>query len=212
VHPALRRALAAATAANSYGPVAVHPALRSAAAGYWTRRGPPTTPDQVVCGPGSKPLLFGLLLAIGADVALPRPSWVSYAAQAAIIGIRAQFVPAAPGEGGICDPAALSAAIAAAAAAGRRTDPVTSPWGIPAEGTGQRLRCQLGPSRSRRLRMVWAVARVGGGVPQGALWGARSLSSGLARRVRSGGRLHLASYLAGLQRRDGTSDSGQGGQ
>ena len=120
VHPALRGALAAATASNGYGPVAGHPALRSAAAEYWTRRGLPTSPEQVVCGPGSKPLLFGLLLALGGDVALPRPSWVSYAAQAAIIGARPHFVPAAPGEGGICDPAVLSAAITAAAAAGRR--------------------------------------------------------------------------------------------
>ena len=86
VHLALRRALAAATAANSYGPVAGHPVLRSAAAGYWQRRGLPTSPESVICGPGSKPLLFGLLLAIGTDVALPRPSWVSYAAQAAVIG------------------------------------------------------------------------------------------------------------------------------
>lgn len=106
VHPVLRRALAEATTANGYGPVAGHPALRSAAAGYWTRRGLPTSPDQVVCGPGSKPLLFGLLLAIGADVALPRPSWVSYDAQAALIGVRAHLVPAPPGEGGIPDPAA----------------------------------------------------------------------------------------------------------
>jgi aspartate aminotransferase len=73
----------------------------------------------VVCGPGSKPLLYGLLLAIGADVALPRPSWVSYAAQAALTGIRAHFVAAAPGEGGIPDPAALDAAAAAAAETGR---------------------------------------------------------------------------------------------
>jgi len=108
VHPVLRRALAAATAANGYGPVAGHPALRSAAAGYWTRRGLPTGPDQVVCGPGSKPLLFGLLLAVGADVAVPRPSWVSYAAQAAMIGNRAHLVPVPPGEGGIPDPAALA--------------------------------------------------------------------------------------------------------
>ena len=34
----------------------------------------------MVCGPGSKALLFGLLLAIGTDVAVPQPSWVSYAA------------------------------------------------------------------------------------------------------------------------------------
>src|SRR5215469_17753049 len=100
VHPALRDALAAATAANGYGPVAGHPALRSAAAGYWARRGPPTSPEQVVCGPGSKPLLFALLLAIGGDLALPRPCWVSYAAQAGLIGIRTRLVPAAAGEGG----------------------------------------------------------------------------------------------------------------
>src|SRR6266702_1991462 len=117
--PALREALAAATASNSYGPVAGLAALRSAAAGYWQRRGLPTSPGSVVCGPGSKPLLFGLLLAIGADVAVPRPSWVSYAAQASLIGVRPHFVPAAPGEGGICDPAALAAAVARARAAGR---------------------------------------------------------------------------------------------
>ena len=117
VHPALREALAAASGANGYGPVAGHPALRQAAAGYWARRGLPTGPGQVVCGPGSKPLLFALLLAIGGDVALPQPCWVSYAAQAALIGIRAHFVPAPAGEGGIPDPAALAATAAAAAGA-----------------------------------------------------------------------------------------------
>jgi aspartate aminotransferase len=119
VPAALRVALAAATASNSYGPVAGCAALRSAAAGYWQRRGLPTSQGSVVCGPGSKPLLFGLLLAIGADVAVPRPSWVSYAAQASLIGVRPHFVPAAPGEGGICDPARLAAAVAQARAAGR---------------------------------------------------------------------------------------------
>jgi aspartate aminotransferase len=118
-HPALRDALAAATASNGYGPVAGHQALRSAAAGYWQRRGLAASADSIVCGPGSKPLIFGLMLAAGADVAVPRPSWVSYAAQASLIGARPQFVPAAPGEGGICDPAALGAAVGAARAAGR---------------------------------------------------------------------------------------------
>jgi aspartate aminotransferase len=118
-HPALCDALAAATASNGYGPVAGLAALRSAAAGYWQRRGLSASAGSVVCGPGSKPLLFGLMLAAGADVAVPRPSWVSYAAQASLIGARAHFVPAAPGEGGICDPAALGAAVTAARAAGR---------------------------------------------------------------------------------------------
>jgi aspartate aminotransferase len=118
-HPALREALAAATASNGYGPVAGLEALRSAAAGYWQRRGLATDPGSVVCGPGSKPLIFGLLLATGADVIVPRPSWVSYAAQASLVGARPHFVPAAPGEGGICDPAALGRAVVAARAAGR---------------------------------------------------------------------------------------------
>ena len=83
-HPLLTRALAEASAGNTYGPVAGLPALREAAAGYWTRRGTPTRPASVVCGPGSKALLFGLLLAIGADVAVPQPSWVSYACRAAV--------------------------------------------------------------------------------------------------------------------------------
>jgi aspartate aminotransferase len=119
VHPALRTALAAAAAANEYGPVAGHPALREAAAGYWARRGLATSPGQVVCGPGSKPLLFALLLALGGDVALPRPSWVSYAAQAVLTGTRAHFVPVPDGEGGIPDPDALTLAAHAASAAGR---------------------------------------------------------------------------------------------
>src|ERR1019366_6056949 len=118
--PMLRAALAAASDGNSYGPVAGLMALRQASAGYWTRRGLPTSASSVVCGPGSKPLLFGLLLAIGADVAVPRPSWVSYAAQASMIGVRTHFVPAPPGQGGICDPAGLARAVEAARENGRR--------------------------------------------------------------------------------------------
>src|SRR5450432_1939216 len=119
VHPALRAALSAATASNGYGPVAGLPALRAAAAGYWGRRTLPTSPDQVVCGPGSKALIFGVLLALGQDVAVPMPSWVSYAGPASLINANAHFVPVPPGEGGICDPAGLDAACRAARDAGR---------------------------------------------------------------------------------------------
>ena len=119
-HPLLRDALAAASGGNAYGPVAGLPELREAAAGYWTRRGVPASAASMVAGPGSKALLFGLLLAAGSDVAVPRPSWVSYAAQASMIGVRPHFVPAPPGEGGVCDAAALDRAVRAAMAAGRR--------------------------------------------------------------------------------------------
>jgi aspartate aminotransferase len=135
VPPLLRQALAAASARSGYGPVAGIPALRAAAAGYWSRRALPTSPDSIVAGPGSKPLLFALMLAIGGDVAVPRPSWVSYAAQASMAGMRAVHVPAAPGEGGICDPGELERAVLAAAAAGRQVRSVVVT--MPDNPTGQ---------------------------------------------------------------------------
>ncbi|WP_330349521.1 pyridoxal phosphate-dependent aminotransferase [Streptomyces sp. NBC_00582] len=119
VLPALRERLAAAGDRNAYGPVAGGPELRAAAAGYWGRRGLPVDPGLVVCGPGSKPLLFALLLAVGGDVVVPVPSWVSYGAQARLAGARPIPVPTPPGEGGVPDPAALREAVARARAAGR---------------------------------------------------------------------------------------------
>lgn len=119
VHPALGRALAASVDHNAYGPVAGSTALLNAAAGYWDRRGLPTDPGLMVCGPGSKALLFGLLLTLGGAVALPRPSWVSYAAQAGLAGAGAVFVPTRPGEGGVPDPALLADEAVKARAEGR---------------------------------------------------------------------------------------------
>jgi aspartate aminotransferase len=120
VHPRLTAALADRAGQGAYGPVAGSERLRAAAAGYWSRRGLPTSADAVVAGPGSKALLFATLLALGADVAVPRPSWVSYAAQATLVGVTPHFVAAAPGEGGSCDPVALERAIATSRASGRR--------------------------------------------------------------------------------------------
>ena len=119
VHPLLTAELADTAGLGAYGPVAGTERLREAAAGYWSRRSLPTDPGAVVAGPGSKALLFGTLLALGTDIAVPRPSWVSYAAQATLIGAAPHFVPAVPGEGGICDAAALEAAVRASRAAGR---------------------------------------------------------------------------------------------
>jgi aspartate aminotransferase len=119
VHPALGRELAASVDHNAYGPVAGSAALREAAAGYWNRRGLPTDPGLMVCGPGSKALLFGLLLTLGGAVAVPRPSWVSYAAQAGLAGTGSVFVPTRPGEGGVPDPALLADEAVRARAEGR---------------------------------------------------------------------------------------------
>ncbi|MDA2807841.1 pyridoxal phosphate-dependent aminotransferase [Nocardiopsis suaedae] len=119
VHPALRDALAAGGGCNSYGPVAGERGLREAAAGYWSRRGLDTGPDAVVAGPGSKPLLYALLMSIGGDVAVAAPSWVSYAAQSRLAGNRPLFVPTERGQGGVPQPDLLAEAVRDARGQGR---------------------------------------------------------------------------------------------
>ncbi|GAA2112881.1 pyridoxal phosphate-dependent aminotransferase [Actinomadura alba] len=150
VHPALGRELAASVEHNEYGPVAGAPVLRTAAAGYWSRRGLPTDPGLLVCGPGSKALLFGLSLTLGGDVAMSRPSWVSYAAQAGLAGAGAVLVPTRPGEGGVPDPALLADEVVRARAEGRdlRSVVVT----IPDNPTGTM-------ARPETVRDLCAVAR-----------------------------------------------------
>ncbi|MBC7273136.1 MAG: pyridoxal phosphate-dependent aminotransferase [Dietzia sp.] len=134
VHPALAERLAAAVGDNAYGPVAGSEALREAAAGYWGRRRLGTDPGLVVAGPGSKPLLFALLLAVGGDVVVPVPGWVSYAAQARLAGARPVAVPILAGQGGVPDPERLREAVAGARAAGQ--DPRCVVVTVPDNPTG----------------------------------------------------------------------------
>ncbi|MFI8519231.1 pyridoxal phosphate-dependent aminotransferase [Streptomyces sp. NPDC085481] len=148
VLPALRERLEAAAGENAYGPVPGSPALREAAAGYWARRGIGVDPGRVVAGPGSKPLLFALLLAIGGDVVVPVPSWVSYAAQARLAGARPLPVPILPGEGGVPDPDRLREAVVAARAEGR--DPRAVVVTVPDNPTGT----IASPATVRRLAAV----------------------------------------------------------
>lgn len=110
----------AATGGNGYGAVVGSAPAREAAAGWFGRRGVPTGADQVVLAPGSKPLLFGLVAALDGDVVLPRPSWVSYAAQSAFVGRRVVRVPAPAEAGGVPDPDLLEDALVAARADGAR--------------------------------------------------------------------------------------------
>ncbi len=110
VHPLLTAALGEAAGSAGYGPVAGIPSLREAAAGYWSRRGLPTSAAQVVAGPGSKPLLWAILGARRGVVALPKPSWVSYAAQAAMQGLDTVRIRSL---GGVPDPAELDAVASA---------------------------------------------------------------------------------------------------
>lgn len=120
VQPAVGRTLSEAVGHNGYAPVAGSRAARAAAAAYFTRRGLPTGARQVVLAPGSKPLLFALVSCLPGDVVLPRPSWVSYAAQAALAGKHVIGVPAPANVGGVPDPDLLDAALGRAVAAGRR--------------------------------------------------------------------------------------------
>jgi len=120
IHPALARELAAGSDRGAYGPVAGSAALRAAAAGYWSRRGLPTEPGMVVSGPGSKALLFGLVMSLGGEIVIPTPSWVSYAAQATLAAEGALQVATPPGEGGVPSPALLADAVVRARGQGRR--------------------------------------------------------------------------------------------
>jgi aspartate aminotransferase len=104
---------------NGYGPVAGSMQARTASAAWFDRRRLPTDPDQVVLAPGSKALLWALLSVLPGDVILPQPSWVSYAAQAALAGKRVWGVPiATDGSGGIPDPVALEDTLTEAARRG----------------------------------------------------------------------------------------------
>jgi aspartate aminotransferase len=118
--PSVAEQLARAAPRTSYGAVAGSPEARAAAAGWYERRGLPTAPEQIVFAPGSKPLLYALLTVLPGDVVLPKPTWVSYAAHAALAGKRTISVPIGPTAGGVPDPPALEEALGAAGRDGGR--------------------------------------------------------------------------------------------
>ncbi|MDX1800303.1 MAG: aminotransferase class I/II-fold pyridoxal phosphate-dependent enzyme [Marinobacter sp.] len=79
---------------KDYLPVKGLRALRESIAGYINRSERMTcTWEDVLIGPGSKELLFILQLAYYGDLVIPRPSWVSYAPQAKIIGRSVHWLP-----------------------------------------------------------------------------------------------------------------------
>lgn len=118
VLPEVADALAEGVGANAYGPVAGSPEVRRATAGYFGRRGLATEEDQVVLAPGSKALLYAALAVLPGDLVLPRPSWVSYAVQARLVGKRVVTVPIPEEAGGIPDPDRLEHALTRARANG----------------------------------------------------------------------------------------------
>jgi aspartate aminotransferase len=114
VHPALAEVLQRAAGRGGYPSVAGDAVARDAVAGYLRRRGLTAShadPDQVLLAPGSKALLYAVLAVLPGDVVLPQPSWVSYAAQAALTGKRVLHVPTPAEAGGVPDPVLLEAAL-----------------------------------------------------------------------------------------------------
>jgi aspartate aminotransferase len=116
--PALVDRLAAGVRLTDYGPVAGREGPREAVAGYFRRRRLPTTADDVVLAPGSKPLLLAIMASVPGDVVLPRPAWVTYAPQAQFLGRRVVSVPIPDHVGGVPDPDRLVANLASARASG----------------------------------------------------------------------------------------------
>jgi aspartate/methionine/tyrosine aminotransferase len=97
VHPKIAEALAANVQKRSYLPPLGLPALRGAIAAYYQRKFDlEVTPEQVVIGPGSKSLIFASLLALGDEVIIPQPSWVSYEPMSHLLAKPITFVPTRP--------------------------------------------------------------------------------------------------------------------
>jgi aspartate aminotransferase len=94
VHPKLVEALQTNANRRSYLPALGIRELREAIARFYQQKFQmPISPSQVAVGPGSKSLLYALVMALGEEVILPQPSWVSYAPQAHILGKPVLWVP-----------------------------------------------------------------------------------------------------------------------
>src|SRR5215470_4530430 len=115
LHPLLQAALEEAATHTGYAPVLGLPGLRRAIADYLARtRGLNCSSEQIVIGPGSKPLLYALLQVLEGDLLLPVPSWVSYAPQARLAGRRVIAVKTDEGDYHRLTPQGLSEALAQA--------------------------------------------------------------------------------------------------
>lgn len=97
VHPRMQQALAENAHRNSYLPGKGLPELRRAASLYYANQlGGDWGEEETLVAPGSKAILFGLMMALDGDLILPTPSWVSYAPQATMVGKEVLRIPADP--------------------------------------------------------------------------------------------------------------------
>lgn len=109
------QALLSGAGRTRYGAVPGEAETRAAVADYYENRGLPASPEQIVIGPGTKPLLLGLMYCTDGPVFLPAPSWLTYFAQAALLGRHTVAVPAPHGRGGVPDPQQFETAVKRAA-------------------------------------------------------------------------------------------------
>ena len=94
VHPRLQNALSSHANKKSYLPAKGLPALMNVVARYYTNKlETPFSDSQVLIGPGSKALIYGLQMVMDADLYLPSPSWVSYGPQAQLLGNKFNYIP-----------------------------------------------------------------------------------------------------------------------
>ena len=97
VHPKIAEALRANVHQRSYLPALGIRELRETIAEFYRRKYQiEVSPDQVVIGPGSKSLLYALIFALGEEVILSHPAWVSYATQAHLAGKPVLWMPTRP--------------------------------------------------------------------------------------------------------------------
>jgi aspartate aminotransferase len=123
LHPKVAEALRTNAQQRRYLPMLGIPELRQAVSVFYQRKFDlDILPEQVVVGPGSKALLYGLLLALGEGVLLPRPAWVTYAPQAHLVGKPVLWVPLCREDGYRLDAGLLRARIEAERAAWRNPE------------------------------------------------------------------------------------------
>ena len=95
VHPKLQQALADNAHKKSYLAARGLPELCDAVASYYSDKlNLDVNSSQVIIGPGSKALIYGIQMAMDADIFLPTPSWVSYGPQAELLNRNFSYIPA----------------------------------------------------------------------------------------------------------------------
>jgi aspartate/methionine/tyrosine aminotransferase len=123
VHPLVAKALQDNAQQRSYLPALGIPELRQTIATFYERHfNLPVAANQVVIGPGSKSLLYALLVALDGDIIMPTPAWSSYQDLATLSGRLLLEVPMDPGDDYRLDVNRLQGAMSEAAEQWRRPD------------------------------------------------------------------------------------------